>query len=93
MRKTICVSGALCLASALVTPVWAGEAPPADVKNLPANQWVDRPLSGWKGKEYYGRELCYGFAAGATWGWWSSTCARPAGPWSGDSTPSRRSRG
>ncbi len=37
-----------------------------DLQALPANQWVERSMSGWKGKTYYGQVLCYGFcAAGA----------------------------
>ncbi|MEX0717719.1 MAG: hypothetical protein WD066_14085 [Planctomycetaceae bacterium] len=39
-------------------------AEPAEwVRRLPANQWVERPVSGWKGKTYYGPMLTYGFAA------------------------------
>jgi len=36
---------------------------PAAEANLPANQWIERPTSGWKGKDYYGPVLCQGFAS------------------------------
>jgi hypothetical protein len=39
----------------------APEPKAADSKSLTVNQWVERPTSGWKGRDYYGNIVTYGF--------------------------------
>jgi hypothetical protein len=56
-----CFAVLVCGALPAAEPTPAPEPKPIDLKSLPANQWVERPLSGWPGKTYYGHELYYGF--------------------------------
>ncbi len=57
--RTVCVLVLACGTLPAAEPVPAPK--PVDLKALPANQWIERPLSGWKGKTSYGAELWAGF--------------------------------
>jgi len=49
-------------------PAPAPEPKPVGVKSLPANQWAELPLSGWKGKTWYGPGIHFGFCGAGSLG-------------------------
>ena len=53
------------VAAASTPPLLAAEpaqdTKPTDLKSLPANQWVERPLNGWPGKFWFGPGIHFGF--------------------------------
>jgi hypothetical protein len=63
MRSLLLACFAVLVCGALPAAEPAPEPKPVDLKVLPANQWVERPLSGWPGKTWYGNEVCFGLAS------------------------------
>jgi hypothetical protein len=52
-----------CSMSAAGEPALPAAAGKLDVKKMPVNKWIARPLSGWAGKIWYGSGLPFGFCS------------------------------